>query len=211
VQGWLSLSDVLLLGICCPFSQVVESVCRAVDTVLKADRVTGLRALANDKVVHLLSRTYQDAKRTADVEEAAAAGVVVRRRGPAHVCVVCSDLLFCVLDPTDSVYVCIQALGSLRIGGHVLDSVRCAIAACWVQVNSSAPYDPVKHAAAQKVASLVKATLKTVSSVAIGDMPSLAGEGGTPHPCPCPCPWHKSPFVCFVVGGHFPAPLQASE
>jgi hypothetical protein len=100
------LSDVLLLGFCCPFSQVVESVCRAVDTVLKADRVTGLRALANDKVVHLLSCTYQDAKRTADVEEAAAAGVVVRRRGPAVVCVLCAVICCFVCLTQPILYMC---------------------------------------------------------------------------------------------------------
>ncbi len=58
-------------------AMVVESVCRAAETVLKADRASGLRALANDKVVHLMSRSYESARRTAEVEEATQAGLLV--------------------------------------------------------------------------------------------------------------------------------------
>ncbi len=36
----------------------------------------------------------------------------------------------------------------------------------------------MKHAAAQRVAALLKATLKTVSSVAVQDMAELPGEPG---------------------------------
>ncbi len=53
---------------------VVESVARSLETVVKTGGDAALKVVLSNKLVHLVSRTHESARRTAIVEEANAAG-----------------------------------------------------------------------------------------------------------------------------------------